>query len=260
MATNDVRTLFERPRTVTDLDACRFYHTLELPTSGLQLGYWDLRPGLDRYLPALDYEGRTVLDIGPASGGLTFELERRGADVIAFDVTDGSAVDLVPFHGFDEAALRASARERIEGIKNSFWLAHRELGSSARVVYGHANALPDPIGPVDVAFLGNILQHLRDPLGAVAGAARLARTIVVTEALWFTGGAEDGPALLWLPALHEGAPAADRAWSWWQVNAETLAGWLEMLGFRVTQRYTHEQLLTATGHLIEHYTIVASRP
>ena len=179
--------------------------------------------------------------------------------MIAFDVTDGAAVDLVPFHDFDEAALRADARKRIDRIKNSFWLAHRELASSARVVYGHANALPDAIGPVDVAVLGNILQHLRDPLGAVAGAARLARTIVVTEALWFTGGAEDGPAMLWLPALHAGAPTAERAWSWWQVNAETLAGWLEMLGFRVTECYAHEQLLAGTGDLIPHYTVVASR-
>jgi len=38
-----------------------------------------------------------VLEIGPASGFLTFEMEKRGADVISVEVTDEHGWDFVPY-------------------------------------------------------------------------------------------------------------------------------------------------------------------
>lgn len=70
-----------RPGSITG-DA-KFYHTMKIPGRGLVTGPGDLRAGLDAYLGRVDYLGRTVLEIGPASGFVTFSLEQRGATVVA---------------------------------------------------------------------------------------------------------------------------------------------------------------------------------
>ena len=45
----------------------------------------------------VDFAGQRVLEIGPASGFLTFEMEKRGADVISVEVTDEHGWDFVPY-------------------------------------------------------------------------------------------------------------------------------------------------------------------
>src|SRR5437016_11765758 len=61
---------------------------MELPGHGIIEGRdWDLRGGVDEYLSKLDFAGQRVLEIGPASGFLTFEMEKRGANVVSVEVT-----------------------------------------------------------------------------------------------------------------------------------------------------------------------------
>ena len=60
-------------------------------------GDWDLRRGVDDYLGKVVFAGKRVLEIGPASGFLTFEMEKRGADVISVEVTDEHGWDFVPY-------------------------------------------------------------------------------------------------------------------------------------------------------------------
>src|SRR5262245_36618662 len=74
------------PRTVTDPADCYFYHTMEIPGHGLVEGEWDLRPGVEAYLGGIDFRGKRVLEVGTASGFLCFQMEARGAEVVAFDL------------------------------------------------------------------------------------------------------------------------------------------------------------------------------
>ena len=71
---------YAEPRTVTSLDDCYFYHTVEIPGHSVVTGEWDLRPGLDAYLGHFDFAGKRVLDVGAASGILSFHVERQGAE------------------------------------------------------------------------------------------------------------------------------------------------------------------------------------
>jgi hypothetical protein len=113
-------------------------------------------------------------------------MERQGAEVIAFDIADDVQWDLVPFASREEPREVIEAKKQnIDKLKNGFWLAHRAMHSTARAVYGDIYAVPDAIGPVDVATFGCILLHLRDPFLALASTARLVRkTIVITEPCW----------------------------------------------------------------------------
>ena len=90
--------IFATPRKVEDVADCYFYHTMELPGRGVIEGRdWDLRGRVDDYLGNVDFAGQRVLEIGPASGFLTFEMEKRGADVISVEVTDEHGWDFVPY-------------------------------------------------------------------------------------------------------------------------------------------------------------------
>jgi len=74
--------IFVEPRAV-ELDDCHFYHVMDLPGIG-QVGVaWDLRNGVDQYLGGVDLAGKRVLEVGPANGCLTIEMEQRGTDVVA---------------------------------------------------------------------------------------------------------------------------------------------------------------------------------
>ena len=59
------------------------------PGGGKIIGLWDLRQTVDDYLGRIDFAGKRVLEIGPASGFLTIEMERRGADVVAVELPEG---------------------------------------------------------------------------------------------------------------------------------------------------------------------------
>ena len=72
--------LYARPRVVTDLEDCLFYHTMDIQGKGTVQGSWDLRAGIDRYLGGVDFAGKRVLDVGTATGCLSFHMERRGAE------------------------------------------------------------------------------------------------------------------------------------------------------------------------------------
>jgi len=187
--------IFAAPRHVAALDECWFYHTTDVPGLGNVAGDWDLRGGVDAYLGGIDLRGKRVLELGTASGFLCFEMENRGAEVVAFDLAPGIAPDVLPFAGHhDLGELIAGLAGLMEKLRNSFWLCHRLRESRAKVVYGSIYDLPAGIGPVDVATFGSILLHLRDPFLALANAARFAKESMVVTDL-FHGNEWDGRLL-----------------------------------------------------------------
>jgi SAM-dependent methyltransferase len=188
---------FAPPRHVADRSDCYFYHTIELPGEGTIEGSWDLRDDVDNYLGHVDLSGKRVLELGTASGFLCFEMEKRGADVVGYDLSDKYSWDLVPYAAAMEQIKAMDHKGHIRQLNNSWWLGHRLNQSRARVVYGSIYDVPDSIGPVDVATFGCILLHLQNPFLALAQAARLVReTIIVTEhdAHWHERPAFLGPA------------------------------------------------------------------
>ncbi|MFO0965636.1 MAG: hypothetical protein U0793_08645 [Gemmataceae bacterium] len=252
--------LFAQPRLVTDLNDCAFYHTMDLPGHGTLAGAWDLRANIDRYLGAVDFRGKKVLDVGAASGFLTFNMEARGAEVISYDLPDVLPWDFVPFGGADIQEMWAEYRAFHRKLNNSYWLGHRLLGSKARLVYGSVYQIPEEIGPVDVAVFGSILLHLRDPFLALQKALQITRdTVVVADVLprrwfwhvWF--GRFCAPKMLFMPR----AKGRKNALTWWVLNARAVQRFLEVLGFEDTKVTHHWQKYEGRSRLF--YTVVGKR-
>lgn len=227
-------TIFAAPPSVPpELNDCGFYHAMDLPGIGLQRGSWDLRAGYDAYFGNHDFTGERVLDLGSANGALVFEIERRGArEVVGFDLPDGAIYDTrLPT---DEATI-AEFREWIKRVKRGFWLAHALLQSRARVAYGHVGSLPDELGQFDTIMMGNILQHLRDPIGAVLQAVQRTRCIIITEADWLPGVGDDLPCMLMYDIPFP--------FSWYQVKPRLLQLLLEKWGFADQTLTWHTQTM-----------------
>jgi 2-polyprenyl-3-methyl-5-hydroxy-6-metoxy-1,4-benzoquinol methylase len=73
-------------RYIENLNDCYFYHTGDLPGLRVQKGEWDLRGNISAYLGDVDFEGKRVLDVGTANGFLCFEIERRAAEAVGYDL------------------------------------------------------------------------------------------------------------------------------------------------------------------------------
>src|SRR5881398_1539643 len=149
--------IFATPLKVEDVADCYFYHTMELPGYGVIEGRdWDLRGGVDEYLGKVDFGGQRVLEIGPASGFLTFEMEKRGAKVVSVEVTDDPGWDFVPYPAASLQEVLEPRREIMQRLKNSYWFAHAAHKSKAQVCYGDVYHLPDQLGEFDIALMGSV--------------------------------------------------------------------------------------------------------
>ncbi len=138
-----------------------WYHTLDLGDGVVTSGMFDHRPVLEHYPLPDDLSGLRCLDVGTMDGFWAFEMERRGAaEVVAVDAPDPLALDW-------PASLRATAEKTLDETKEErFALAHRALGSRVRRVARSVYDIdPEQLGSFDVVFCGDLLVHLRDPVG-----------------------------------------------------------------------------------------------
>jgi SAM-dependent methyltransferase len=244
-------THYARPRVVASIDHCHFYHTMELPGLGVVRGEWDLRNGIDAYLGGVNVRGCRVLDLGAASGFVSFELERRGADVTAYDLPEDGEWDVVPRSDRDLQQYAAERRRLLHRLRNSFWLAHRVLGSKVRLIQGRADRIPSTAGRFDVSIVSSILMHLRDPVAALEAVARITdSTIVVAERVLLSDPNE--PLLLFRPARESMMD------TWWAFTPAAISGMLSMLGFYHQSLIYHQQP-TGAGMLSDYFTIVGAR-
>jgi tRNA (mo5U34)-methyltransferase len=145
----------------------RWYHTLELAPGVVTEGFFDLRPYVEHYGLPDRMDGMRALDVGAWDGFWSFEMERRGAEVIALDLDDESALDVPP-----RRTETFSERPRGDGFR----LAKEALGSKVeRVDCSIYDAHPADLGTFDLVFCGSVIMHLRDQNQALERIARLCR-------------------------------------------------------------------------------------
>src|ERR687894_3077914 len=73
-----------------------WYHTLELGPGVETEGMFDLRPYVGEYGLPERMDGMRALDVGTWDGFWAFEMERRGAEVVAIDLDDERDLDWPP--------------------------------------------------------------------------------------------------------------------------------------------------------------------
>jgi hypothetical protein len=246
---------------------CYFYHTIDLPVSGLLRGHWVFRGCESNYLGGIDVRGKTFFDCGVAGGSMAFEMERRGAQVVGLDLDIAQSPDmgLVPyadyekFVGFSWEYALQKRHENQQRLRNSFLLGRKELGSKVRLLLG--NIMYSPIEETaDGALLGAILLHLRDPIAALYNVAQSVReTIVICDTLETDSmSLDEHPSMLFRPSIAD--PRTPRnVGTWWYSPPSLFRQVLEIVGFRSFEITKHMVKNDANGDYARHFTLVATR-
>jgi len=245
--------LFATPRHVTKLEDCIFYHTIDLPEVGTIAGYWDIRGKESQYLGEVSLAGRRVLEIGPASGQLSFFMERQGAEVVSIDAADDYpwefSWDFYDAAPADLQELLTEKQQHMEKVKNSYWFCHRLLGSKAKIHYGSAYLLPRELGRFDISGLACVLLHNKNPVMIIENCARLTTdTIVIVEPV----RERQFSPLEFLPT------GAERWWdTWWGFSPKFFVEVLRSMGFSQSVVSFHTQV--CFGKAEDLFTVVATR-
>ncbi len=114
--------------------------------------------------------------------------------------------------------------------QDAFWVAHDALGSSVdRRDLSVYDLSLERAGMFDFAFMGTLLHHLRDPVGALMAVRGVLRGSLLCHEV----------IAPWLSLLRPRAPTprlmARRAPFWWIPNRAALHRMIEAAGFRILQ-------------------------
>ncbi|MFN8122520.1 MAG: methyltransferase domain-containing protein [Thermoleophilia bacterium] len=195
----------------------RWHHSMEVVPGVRSNGNYDPQPMLDRMGLPLDMTGMRALDIGANDGFFSFEMERRGAEVVAIDCGE-------PAPGFV--------------------LTHRLRNSSVAQVDRNVYELtPEHLGTFDVILFLGVLYHLRHPLLALdvlhrlanPGAALFVETHAIDQALIGPGGAVyamGDPTYQLMQFYPMGELGGDES-NWWAPTLTCLESMVETALFRV---------------------------
>ena len=263
------------PSNVISLDDCEWYHIMEVPGIGLVDGVFDCREDIDNIFGNLDFKNKKVLNLGPITGYLNFEAERRGAAVTSIDLgVDPEnlqrdwVLDVKKSWRKDLAEFMEGERKR----RNAYWFAHKAMKSKSKLIISHINNLPDEVELHDIGIIFSVLTHIRDPYTALLRmCSHVNEKIVITE----LGGynmrktlfntiprlyrifkekfvKEELPYMRFLPnSIKQGA-------AWWAFNKETIIMMLKLLGFEKTI-VTYHDYKDKNGKKVFQWTVIGER-
>jgi tRNA (mo5U34)-methyltransferase len=170
-------------------------------------------------------DGLRALDIGVRDGYFSFELERRGAEVVAIDYMDPG--------------------------DTGFPVARELLGSSVDYVVDNVyNLTPERYGTFDLVLFLGVMYHLRDPLLALDriwdvcndGALLALETQILDSSLLLADGSftaldeVDGRLKeLCLMQFHPGDSLHGDHTNYWSPNIACTRGLMQAAGFEVTR-------------------------
>ena len=206
---------------------------MDFPDGDFVAGAWDIRGGFDQYIGNYPISGKTVLDVGTASGFLAFEAEKRGAHVTAIDALNPTDFERISHAGslyhVDRRAWAAETAKWLQGLKNGFWFAHQKFASKVEMVYLPLAQLPFWGGRFDVVIAGAIIEHLANPVPVLADLAAIANEAVIIA---FTP-VEDSDEQFMRTANDWSNPGPSHSFTWWTLSRGLYRRVFGNLGFDV---------------------------
>ena len=193
-------TLEEKRQKIADFEFKRGYpwfHTIDLGDGIITPGNQNCQDTLYRIEIPIDLAGLTVLDIGCNDGFFSFECERRGAKVMAFDT-------------FPETAL----------------FCKEILGSNINVFRADLMTW-DTDEQFDLVLFMGVLYHLRHPFLGIERVRKWCKADLILESHTFDLGST-------LPTMrmYPGKELSNDASNWWGPNVACIYAMLADVGFK----------------------------
>ena len=207
---------------------------------------FDLRPLVDRYGLPERMDGMRALDVGTWDGFWAFEMERRGAQVVALDLDDERALD------YPANRRPAAYPETRRG--SGFRLARELLGPSVeRIDCSIYEAREEELGTFDLVLCGSVLIHLRDQVLALERIAGLCRRTFISVEPY-----DRLADLLPFPlARYRAHREADIVF--WEPNPRAWKAMLRSAGFARVEELDRFELRARAGWSVRHVALRAHK-
>lgn len=200
----------ESGRQVEELDALGWYHSMELPDGTTIKGFQtieQLRWRLAQFPISQNLSGKRVLDVGAWDGWFSFEMERRGAQVVAVDT-------------------KTSSR---------FLQARSMLSSSVEYIEADiCHLTPKQIGYFDIVLCLGVLYHVKHPLLALERICELSTDLACIESFVIDNG--DDTNAIPVMEFYEGTELRGQFDNWVGPNLACLLAFSRTAGFARVKR------------------------
>lgn len=192
------------------------YHRLNFGDGLVMQGIFDLTKNLNLYNIPDTLQGKTVLDIGTASGFLALECVRRGGQVTAIDVSGA----LLP-------TLISMLNVRIKYLQKSIYELNSEFG-----LY-------------DLVVCGSLLMHLSEPFEAIKRIRSVCRGQAIISTMCSEINATEPRPI----CEFVGWKATDGDyWTYWDISAAALKKMLLAAGFTQVNNEQHFTIISEKGN------------
>jgi len=194
-----------------EVDALRWYHTIDLGSGVVTKGVDNTPERLPRLRLPADLSGQSVLDIGAWDGFFSFEAERRHAARVV-------ASDHYVWHGQGWGTGKGKA---------GFELARRVLQSKVEDVdIDPLDLSPERVGTFDLVFFLGVLYHVPNPLLVLERVSSVTRGRLILDTVVDMVGISRPAA-----AFYPGQELNSDPTNWWGPNHAAVCGMLRAVGF-----------------------------
>jgi tRNA (mo5U34)-methyltransferase len=214
----DARVIEESRRQIERLTKLGWYHSIELPGGSVVEGHQtihQLRTRIRQFPVPEDLTGRRVLDVGAWDGWFSFEMERRGAEVLALDSTRNT---------------RLLEAKKLLGSRIEY-----HIGDICRLT-------AKDLGTFDIVLFLGVLYHVKHPIRALENVCGMCRDMACIESFV----TDTDPAAIPLMEFYETTELRGQLDNWVGPNAACLHAFCRTAGFA---RVDLESTLGERAHL-----------
>lgn len=217
-----------------------WYHSFYFD-NGFQIrGDYDIGKNIEQYGFPQDMSGLSVLDVGTGSGWFACYFEQLGADVTTIDARGYSDFDVFGRYKYPDIKKEKPQPDEIlsngrevyySPVSRGFWILKEILGLKAEYINARIyDICPELFGgkTFDLVFLGSLLMHVRDPIGALMAIRSVCKGRIISNSLMLDA---DSPEIESVPVMMMLANDRDCTINWWQPTKACVIKWFKSAGF-----------------------------
>lgn len=214
-----------------------WYHSYYFDNGFEVRGDYDIGNDIQNYHFPSDMQGMSVLDIGTGSGWFATYFEQAGANVTTVDARGYCDFDVFGRYSVPDVSTEKMVPDRLSDdgsplyyspVSKGYWIMKELLGLKARYINSRVyDICPETFNgkKFDLVFMGSLLMHLRDPVGALMAARSVCNDRLIANSLVPPAHIlEDFPVM-------EFINNTDDKVNWWRPNRNCLSAMARSAGF-----------------------------
>jgi hypothetical protein len=238
-------------------EECEFFHVIDLPGEEPTEGSWDFRKTEAEYHGGFSFKGKTVLEIGTATGSHAFWMEKQGASVTPYDLSPAFSWDIMATAEQDAVEVEQMMHPIMEKLNNGWYYCRNRLKSKLELSFGSIYDIPKTLGDFDVVTFGSVLLHTRNPIGALQFAAdRAKEAVIIMDRLPNNFDAQK-PFMEFIPKKEMAKSWG--AWTWWWISPKVFENLLGLRGFEQFDLTVSKHFFVPMQKSLGLFTLVARR-